>query len=80
MVKEISSISEFDSAISAPQLSVVDFHATWCGPCKAIAPEITRMAGTHTDVNFYKVTANMSRGASISILGDCQMREISTFF
>ena len=36
MVKEISSLAEFESEIRGPGLVVVDFYTTWCGPCKMI--------------------------------------------
>lgn len=37
------------------KLVVVDFYATWCGPCKVIAPKIEEMAKEMTDVVFLKV-------------------------
>lgn len=38
------------------QLTVVDFFATWCGPCKAIAPLVEQLSKQYTDVAFIKVS------------------------
>ena len=32
--------SEFNEKISASPVAMVDFWATWCGPCKMLAPVI----------------------------------------
>ncbi len=36
--------SDFDSMISENKLVLVDFWATWCGPCKMLAPVIESLA------------------------------------
>mmetsp|Transcript_4751 Transcript_4751/g.10447 ORF Transcript_4751/g.10447 Transcript_4751/m.10447 type:complete len:193 (-) Transcript_4751:1258-1836(-) len=40
---------------SSGQLVVIDFTATWCGPCQAIAPLYKNMSDTYDDVVFLKV-------------------------
>ena len=54
-VKHLSK-SEFDQAVNAgDDLVIVDFFATWCGPCKMLSPVVERMADKYGDVHFYKV-------------------------
>jgi len=57
-VKTVRSAKHFEQLIrSAParQLVVVDFFATWCGPCKEIAPKYEQMAGDMKHALFLKV-------------------------
>eukprot|EP00178_Gracilaria_changii_P023616 TRINITY_DN71428_c0_g1_i1.p1 TRINITY_DN71428_c0_g1~~TRINITY_DN71428_c0_g1_i1.p1 ORF type:complete len:105 (+),score=24.61 TRINITY_DN71428_c0_g1_i1:43-357(+) len=54
-VKPINNNSAFKEAIAKDSLTVVDFYATWCGPCKAISPKIEEFSNTYSSVTFLKV-------------------------
>ncbi|KAL7057856.1 hypothetical protein AAHC03_016473 [Spirometra sp. Aus1] len=53
-VAKITSAEEFKEKIATGAL-LVDFYATWCGPCKLLAPKLDKLAGDTKDVVFLKV-------------------------
>ena len=63
-IKKVSSEGDFDSEIAKRSLSVVDFFAEWCGPCKMIAPVLEQFAGKYPNVNFLKVDVDELKDVS----------------
>ena len=55
MVTQFKTASEFDSAIAQDKLVVVDFYATWCGPCKMIAPLLEKFQNEYSNIKFLKI-------------------------
>jgi thioredoxin 1 len=57
MVHQITSKEEYDSTIKdANVLVVIDFYATWCGPCRTISPKLESFAATYAGkMQAYKV-------------------------
>ncbi|MBH1933334.1 thioredoxin family protein [Streptomyces sp. AV19] len=45
----------FDDVVSGADFVLINFWATWCGPCKRFAPVYDRVAAKHEDLVFTKV-------------------------
>ena len=65
-VDEIQSEQQFNEYLKNRKGSykyiVVDFYATWCGPCKKMAPQLEKMSESYKNVLFLKVDVDGDAG------------------
>jgi thioredoxin 1 len=45
----------FESLVMRDGIVLVDFWATWCGPCRMFAPIFEAASDVHSDISFGKV-------------------------
>lgn len=62
-VHHIENSKSLQDLIYINDLVVIDFSATWCGPCKKISPDYDRLSNTFTNWVFTKV--------DVDIVPDC---------
>ena len=67
--KEITQLSELNELCQMHQKVLVDFHASWCGPCKAITPYMVQQC-LQQQVHLVKV--DVDQGPEIAQKYDVQ--------
>lgn len=65
-IKIIQNHTEYTQLIASTKLTVVDFHATWCGPCHMIAPIFKELSEKYRHANFAKVDVDQLREVAAS--------------
>ncbi|XP_046901843.1 thioredoxin-like [Hypomesus transpacificus] len=77
MIIIIESKDHFDKALeeAGDKLVVVDFTATWCGPCQTIAPFFKKLSEEHTTVVFLKVDVDDAQ----DVAAFCDIKCMPTF-
>ena len=67
MAKEFTDANFQKEVIESNQLTVVDFWAEWCGPCRAIGPVVEELSKQYEGkVNVGKLNADLNPNACIS--------------
>merc|ERR1712093_97301 len=76
-VQQLATKAEFDEAIAEDpnKLLVVDFTASWCGPCQRIAPVFVALAAEMPEVKFVKVDVDENEETA----GACGIQAMPTF-
>ncbi|KWU44271.1 thioredoxin [Rhodotorula sp. JG-1b] len=54
MVAVIDSFETFKAVTGGDKLVIIDFWATWCGPCKVIGPVFEKLESSFPNIGFYK--------------------------
>lgn len=52
----------FAPTVETSPIILVDFWATWCGPCRAFAPIYETVSAVNTDIVFAKVDTEAEQG------------------
>ena len=61
MALELTDSNFQDKVLSSEKLSVVDFWAEWCGPCRAISPVLEELSKEYDGkVNVGKVNVDLN--------------------
>ena len=65
-ILEVSDANFADEIEAGEGLQMIDFWATWCGPCKMVAPIVEELAGEYADKGLRVGKLNVDSNPSVT--------------
>jgi thioredoxin 1 len=60
-MKELTSENFDKEVLMTPGIVLIDFFATWCGPCKSMVPLLEQLDSSRQDLTVFKVDIDKSQ-------------------
>jgi len=74
-MRELKTLDDFRNFIKENPLVIIDFTATWCGPCKVIGPKFEALSSEYQNVEFVKIDVDENADAAEA----CEINAMPTF-
>lgn len=65
MLKHIDGSKLNEEIKASSKLVIVDFYATWCGPCQMLAPVLEKVSSSRADCDILEVDIDKSQNTAV---------------
>ena len=64
-VLKITSQNFEDEVLNSDKITIVDFYADWCGPCKIMSPIIDKIAEENSNIKVGKLNVDNAQDVAV---------------